>query len=54
MINKTQSPRLRTWRYLLLLPVFALAAGLLAATSPSSKTTRVLNTWPQKMTGSME
>ncbi|MGF6845387.1 TonB family protein [Chitinophaga sp. W3I9] len=37
MINKTQSPRLRTWRYLLLLPVFALAAGLLAATSPSSK-----------------
>lgn len=37
MMNKTQSPRLRTWRYLLLLPVFALAAGLLAATSPSSK-----------------
>lgn len=36
MMNKTQSPRLRTWRYLLLLPVFALAAGLLAATAPSS------------------
>ncbi|MEI3799460.1 MULTISPECIES: TonB family protein [unclassified Chitinophaga] len=36
MMNKTQSPRLRTWRYLLLLPVLALAAGLLAATAPSS------------------
>lgn len=36
MMNKTQSPRLRTWRYLLLLPVLGLAAGLLAATAPSS------------------
>ncbi|MET3875175.1 M56 family metallopeptidase [Chitinophaga sp. OAE865] len=34
MMNKTQSPRLRTWRYLLLLPVLGLAAGLLSATSP--------------------
>lgn len=36
MMNKTQSPRLRTWRYLLLLPVLGLAAGLLAATAPFS------------------
>lgn len=34
MMNKTQSPRLRAWRYLLLLPVLGLAAGLLSATSP--------------------
>ncbi|NLR59872.1 hypothetical protein HGH93_17315 [Chitinophaga polysaccharea] len=33
MMNKTQSPRLRTWRYLLLLPVLALTAGLLSATT---------------------
>ena len=33
MMNKTQSPRLRTWRYLLLLPVLALATGLLSATT---------------------
>ncbi|TWF44648.1 beta-lactamase regulating signal transducer with metallopeptidase domain [Chitinophaga polysaccharea] len=37
MMNKTQSPRLRTWRYLLLLPVLALTAGLLSATTLSSK-----------------
>lgn len=36
MMNKTQSPRLRTWRYLLLLPVLGLTAGLLAATAPFS------------------
>ncbi|MBO9727133.1 MAG: energy transducer TonB [Chitinophaga sp.] len=33
MMNKTQSPRMRTWRYLLLLPVLCLTAGLLSATS---------------------
>jgi TonB family protein len=34
MMNKTPSPRLRTWRYLMLLPVLGLTAGLLSATSP--------------------
>ncbi|SEW10346.1 M56 family metallopeptidase [Chitinophaga arvensicola] len=34
MMNKTQSPPLRTWRYLLLLPVLTLTAGLLSATQP--------------------
>ncbi|MGO4294577.1 M56 family metallopeptidase [Chitinophaga sp. RAB17] len=34
MMNKTQSPRLRAWRYLMLLPVLGLTAGLLSATSP--------------------
>jgi len=36
MMNKTQSPRLRTWRYLLLLPVLALTAGLLSATTTNA------------------
>lgn len=35
MMNKTQSPPLRTWRYLLLLPVLILTAGLLSATRPN-------------------
>lgn len=34
MMNKTQSPTRRTWRYLLLLPVLTLTAGLLSATQP--------------------
>lgn len=34
MMNKTQSSRKRTWRYLLLLPVLGLTAGLLSATAP--------------------
>jgi len=38
MMNKTQSPRLRTWRYLLLLPVLALTAGLLSATTTNEVT----------------
>jgi TonB family protein len=36
MMNKTQSPRSRTWRYLMLLPVLALTTGLLSATSSST------------------
>lgn len=36
MMNKTQSPRLRAWRYLMLLPVLGLTAGLLSATSPTT------------------
>lgn len=36
MMNKTQSPRLRAWRYLMLLPVLCLTAGLLSATSSTN------------------
>ena len=36
MMNKTRSPRTRTWRYLALLPVLALSAGLLSATKSSA------------------
>lgn len=36
MMNKTQSPRLRVWRYLTLLPVLGLAAGLLSATTTNA------------------
>lgn len=36
MMNKTQSPRLRAWRYLLLLPVLGMTAGLLSATSSTT------------------
>lgn len=39
MMNKTQSPPRRTWRYLLLLPVLTLTAGLLSATRPASTDT---------------
>lgn len=37
MMNKNQSPRLRAWRYLMLLPVLGLTAGLLSATSPTTR-----------------
>ena len=39
MMNKTRSPRSRTWRYLALLPALALSAGLLSATRSSAPAT---------------
>ncbi|PSL49264.1 beta-lactamase regulating signal transducer with metallopeptidase domain [Chitinophaga niastensis] len=38
MINKTQSPRLRAWKYLLIVPALSIAAGLLSAAKPATNT----------------
>ncbi|CAL1521061.1 M56 family metallopeptidase [Chitinophaga sp. MM2321] len=40
MMNKTHSPHVHAWKYLLALPVLALAACLLSATSSSTNTAR--------------